>query len=557
MKIKKRIKLLLVLLVIITGTTAFYRDDPRNYEITKNLDIFFSVFKEINTLYVDEIDPGKSIKTAIDAMLAELDPYTVFYPESKIEEFKFMTTGEYGGIGAIVQRRAKKVVIIETYQNYPAAKAGLKPGDEILSIDDVNVSSKTLDEISELLKGKDNTILKMQITRPGITNPKNFLLTRSKINISPVPFADAVDSIGYIRFTSFTDNSAASFGKALNNLLINKKISSLIIDLRGNPGGLLNQAINIVNFFIPKGNLVVETRGKVKDWNTKYRTQNQAIDTSIPIVVLVNEGSASASEIVSGSLQDLDRAVVVGHRTYGKGLVQTTRKLAYHTRLKVTTAKYYIPSGRCIQALDYTHRRADGSVFQIPDSLISEFTTRNGRKVFDGAGIQPDILSDSLKYDENLRTIFQKNYIFDYATLFAVNHNSIPKIRNFFVNDSILNDFYNFLNQKNFKFTSKEQKSLKSFKNSLTSSNRSNREILQYITELNKILSEQNNIKKLDSPIIKRYLGMEIVGRYYYQKGRLAYNLRHDKMIDTAYYILRHPDYYQKILMGKEGEHRK
>jgi len=552
-------KTIIILTIIIFGgvATAFYRDDPRNFEITKNLDIFYTVFKEINTYYVDEIDPGKSIKKAITSMLSNLDPYTVFYSESQIEEFKFMTTGEYGGIGAIVLRRKNKVVVVEVYQNSPADKAGMKAGDEIFSIDKVNVSGKTLDEISELLKGKDNSLVNIIVKRYGKRENERLQVQRSKINISPVPFYQAVDSIGYIRFSSFTDKSAKIFKDALVDLVNNKHIKSLIIDVRGNPGGLLNQAIQIVNYFIPKGQKVVETRGKVKQWNAVYRTQNNPIAPDLPIAVLVNGNSASASEILAGTLQDRDRAVIIGNRTYGKGLVQTTRKLIYNTHIKITTAKYYIPSGRCIQALDYTHRDNNGNVKNFSDSLISKFKTSNGRVVYDGKGIKPDIFSDTLGLSKTISELLQDYYIFDFATIFASKTKNIAIPENFDLNQSIIDEFYSYLNEKGYKIRSNELKLIDSLK-ILTKNDKNKKDLNYELAKIETMLS--SNTKMLndnDFSMLKRYITLELIGRYYYQTGRFEYNLFHDSSIDTAKYILKNAQYYQNILQGRQGEHLK
>jgi len=552
-------KTIIILTIIIFGgvATAFYRDDPRNFEITKNLDIFYTVFKEINTYYVDEIDPGKSIKKAITSMLSNLDPYTVFYSESQIEEFKFMTTGEYGGIGAIVLRRKNKVVVVEVYQNSPADKAGMKAGDEIFSIDKVNVSGKTLDEISELLKGKDNSLVNIIVKRYGKRENERLQVQRSKINISPVPFYQAVDSIGYIRFSSFTDKSAKIFKDALVDLVNNKHIKSLIIDVRGNPGGLLNQAIQIVNYFIPKGQKVVETRGKVKQWNAVYRTQNNPIAPDLPIAVLVNGNSASASEILAGTLQDRDRAVIIGNRTYGKGLVQTTRKLIYNTHIKITTAKYYIPSGRCIQALDYTHRDNNGNVKNFSDSLISKFKTSNGRVVYDGKGIKPDIFSDTLGLSKTISELLQDYYIFDFATIFASKTKNIANPENFDLNQSIIDEFYSYLNDKGYKIRSNELKLIDSLK-ILTKNDKNKKDLNYELAKIETMLS--SNTKMLndnDFSMLKRYITLELIGRYYYQTGRFEYNLFHDSSIDTAKYILKNAQYYQNILQGRQGEHLK
>ena len=557
MKLIKKATIFFILIVFGAAATAFYRDDPRNFEITKNLDIFYTVFKEINTYYVDEIDPGKSIKVAISSMLSNLDPYTVFYSESQIEEFKFMTTGEYGGIGAIVQRRKNKVVVVDVYQNSPADKSGMKAGDEILSIDKVNISGKTLDQISELLKGKDNSLVDIVVKRYGSSQNKTLKIQRNKINISPVPFYQAVDSVGYIRFSSFTDKSAKIFKDALVDLINNKHIKSLIIDVRGNPGGLLNQAIQIVNYFIPKGQKVVETKGKVKQWNAVYRTQNNPIAPDLPVAVLVDENSASASEILAGTLQDRDRAVIIGNRTYGKGLVQTTRKLIYNTHIKITTAKYYIPSGRCIQALDYAHRDEKGNVKNFSDSLRSQFKTLNGRIVFDGKGIMPDVFSDTIGISSMISQLLNNYYIFDFATKYTSKNKKIENPVNFDLKQSVINEFYSYLNENGYKIRSNKLKLVDSLK-ILIKNDIHQKELSAEISKIEKLLNEDTKIlNDNDFSMLKRYITLELMGRYFYQQGKFEYNLYHDKTIDTAKYILKNAHYYQNILNGTQGEHLK
>jgi len=366
--------------------------DNKNFEIAKNLDIYFSLFRELNTFYVDEVDPGKLVKESIDDMLSSLDPYTNYIPESDIEDFRFMTTGEYGGIGALISKHGEEIIISEPYEGFPACKSGLMAGDVILEVAGKSTEKMTTEDVSNLLKGSAGQTVNLKIKRYGQKKPLNIDIVREKIVIEPISYYGMLnDEVGYIHLSNFTKDCSEKVKKAMLDLKEAKGAKNIILDLRGNPGGLLIESVNLCNLFLNKDCEVVSTKGKVSQWDKVYKTTGNPVDTEIPLVVLVNRGSASASEIVSGTMQDLDRAVVIGTRTFGKGLVQTTRDLSYNTKLKVTTAKYYIPSGRCIQALDYSHRNEDGSVGHVPDSLISEFSTKNGRKVYDGGGVVPDI----------------------------------------------------------------------------------------------------------------------------------------------------------------------
>ena len=384
-KIKK------IFLALIVSLSLFGFADSY-FEIAKNLDVFTTLYRELNNYYVDETDPGKLMKTGIDAMLKSLDPYTTYIPESEIEDFKFMTTGQYGGIGAVITQRNSYVFISEPYEGFPAQKAGLIAGDKILKIDGVSAKDKTTEEVSKALKGEPNTEVKLLIERRG-QDSFNVVFKREKISVKSVPYSAFIkDNIAYLKLRSFTRNCTKDIKRELQNLQKDKKINGIVLDLRNNPGGLLNEAVSMVNLFVEKGEEVVSTKGKIKSWDNIYKANNEPFDTETPIIVLINQGSASASEIVAGALQDLDRGVVIGQRSFGKGLVQQTKKLSYNAQLKLTVAKYYIPSGRCIQALDYSNRNKDGSVGKIADSLMTEFKTRNGRIVYDGGGIKPDMI---------------------------------------------------------------------------------------------------------------------------------------------------------------------
>ena len=532
-------------------------DDNKDFETTKNLDIYYNLFKNLNTLYVDKIDPTKMIQTSIDEMLKSLDPYTVYIPESRMEDFKFMTTGEYGGLGASIKDYNGSMIITDVYENYPAQKAGIVPGDIIVAIDGKNVEGKTTDQISELLKGQSGTTILLTVRKPTTKSNVEKKITREQIKIESVPYYAMVDKeIGYMILSSFTENSGEEVKKALVALKA-KGAKSIIFDLRDNPGGLLMESIKICNLFVPKGKEIVSTRGKYSTNNAIYTTNEQPIDTSISMVILVSSGSASASEIVSGSMQDLDRAVIIGERTYGKGLVQSTCDLTYNTKLKVTIAKYYIPSGRCIQALDYSHRNADGSVGKVPDSLRTEFKTKHGRSVFDGGGIFPDLEVKEDDFGNIVEGLMDKNIIFDFVTKFQSEHKSIDSAETFTLSDAVYNDFVTFAKSKQFEFQTETDKQIKILEDDAKEES--------YLTSVKdeiealkkKIANEKKNDFSKYKEQIKRIIGSEIASRYYYQKGRIRFNIGHSKELKEAIAILKDKNRYNAILSGKEGTHLK
>jgi carboxyl-terminal processing protease len=412
----KRI-LLICLIIILSGSSLFFISfSTDDFKLIKSLEIYYSLFRELNLFYVDETDPEKLVESSINGMLEDLDPYTSFIPESDQENFNFMTTGQYGGIGALIRRNGEYAIVAEPYFNFPAAKNDLKAGDTILFIDGVSMKGKEISYISDHLKGTPGTPVRVTLRRIGVKNEFEKTLIREKIVINNVPYYGMIDDhIGYIRLANFTTDAAKEVKNALVELRRKHAPTGIILDLRGNPGGLLIEAVDIANLFVEYGQEIVSTKGRVNQWDYTYKTRGIPVDTKIPLAVLVNSSSASASEIVAGSMQDLDRGIIVGQRTYGKGLVQTTRNLAYNSKLKVTTAKYYIPSGRCIQALDYSNRNEDGSVGTIPDSLISEYQTKNSRKVFDGGGILPDIITTPWNLSQFTISLYTQNIIFDYA----------------------------------------------------------------------------------------------------------------------------------------------
>ena len=551
MKTNRILKAALALSIVVIMGLSFwgFKTDQKNFEISKNLDIFYTLFRELNLFYVDDIKPEKLIKTGIDDMLESLDPYTNYIPEEDMDDFKFMTTGEYGGIGALISKRGSNIIVAEPYEGFPAQKAGLKAGDIFLEVDGKEVNKTTVEEVSARLKGPAKKVLKLKMMRPDTKKPFELDLIREEIKIDPVTYAGMLDAkTGYIRLSSFTDGCSDRIKNSFLELRDIKGATSVIIDLRSNPGGLLGEAVRMVNLFVKRGEEVVSTRGKVAQWDKTYRATEQPIDTVMPLIVLVNRGSASASEIVSGALQDLDRAVIIGKRTFGKGLVQTTRDLSYNTKLKVTTAKYYIPSGRCIQALDYSHRNKDGSVGNIPDSLIHEFATKKGRKVFDGGGIVPDIKMDQDTLGDLAFKLIQENIIFDFATRFAATHPSIAPPDQFTIDDNIYNDFHQFLLSKPFTYESRSEQALRGLIET-AKKERAYEETKAEFESLGKKLtknvdSDLNKFRKEVSSV----LADEIVTRYYYQKGAVIASFKDDTDIAKAKSVLSNHKEYLALL---------
>lgn len=548
-------KLIIFAGIFLLGLSFFsFKGDNRNFQIAKNLDIFNAIFKELDMFYVDTVNPEKTIKEGIDAMLMQLDPYTNYFAEEDMGDLKQMITGKYGGIGSLITfyKAKNRVAIAEPFENTPAAKAGLKAGDILLEIDGKDLLGKKQDEVSNLLRGEIGTSFMLKVERPGEKKPLEFKLTRESIQINPVPYYGIVGkNTGYIVLTSFTDKSAKEVRKALIDLK-QKGITSLILDLRNNGGGSLNEAVDIVNLFVPKGKEVVSTKGKVKQWDRTYKTTREPLDSEIPLAVLVNSGSASASEIVAGALQDLDRAVIVGTKTFGKGLVQTTRDLPYNGSLKVTTAKYYIPSGRCIQAIDYSHRNEDGSVGRIPDSLTTVFHTSVGREVRDGGGISPDKEIKAEKLPNILFYLVADNQIFDFATDYCLKHPTIVPVEEFEVTDEDYAAFKEKVKKADFKYDRQSEKVLKNLKEVAEFEGYMD-DASEEFAALEKKLNH-NLDRDLDhfSKDIKRLIADEIVKRYYYQKGSILEQLKDDENVEEAIKILNDQPEYQKILTKKE-----
>jgi carboxyl-terminal processing protease len=532
------------LIIIFSSSTT-----DKDFEITKNLDIFITLYKELNQNYVDELLPGELMKIAIDKMLEALDPYTVFIPESEIEEYRFMTTGQYGGIGALIHKDSMDIVISEPYEGFPAYKAGLRAGDIILEVNGKSVKGKNTSEVSEMLKGAPGSKVTIKIKHPITNEIKEYTIERAEIKVDDVPYYGMVDpKVGYIRLTSFTQNASQNVKSAFEKLKSEHPgMESVILDLRNNGGGLLFEAVNIVNLFVDRGQIVVETRGKIKETNKIYRTLNPPVDKNIKLAVLINGNSASASEIVAGSIQDLDRGVIVGQKSFGKGLVQNIIPLVYNTSLKVTTAKYYIPSGRCIQAIDYSHRK-NGSPIKLADSVQRVFTTKNGRIVKDAGGILPDI---EIPYDSLSPiavSLVLKNHIFNYATLYVHAHPSITDPEKFKLSDEEYQKFVNYLADKDFDYTTKTEKKLQELKNALENEKYFQLVASEFESIKQKVSHDKNRDLILFKDQIKELLESEIVARYYFQKGRIKYELSNDKELKRAIEILLNDNEYKKIL---------
>jgi carboxyl-terminal processing protease len=549
-RINNKVKVFIICTFLISSSVVFLAFNEKDFEITKNLDIFISLFREVDTYYVDNKSPEELINAGINGMLEILDPYTTYIPEANTDDIKFMTTGQYGGIGALIRQGGDYIIVTEPYEGFPAQKADIRAGDTLISINGVSTKGKSVSDVSQMLKGNPNTRVEIKLKRIGDTSliSKDFL--REKITIKNVPYAGIIkDNIGYIRLGNFTSDAAAEVKSAFTDLK-KKGAKAVVLDLRGNPGGLLNEAVDITNLWVNKGQEIVSTKGKAKQWDNIYRTEKTPEDTLIPMAVLVDRGSASASEIVTGSLQDLDRAVIIGQRTFGKGLVQTNRPLSYNTHLKITTAKYYIPSGRCIQALDYSHRNEDGSVGHIPDSLISAFKTKNGRVVYDGGGIVPDIKVDAPIPANITYKLYAENLIFDFATYYAYEHDSIESPDKFEITDKIYSDFLNYLKNKNFSYETSSNEKLNELVEVSKSEGYYNVAKGEIDALRDKLKADKNKDLELFKPEIKRLLLDEIVTRYYYQQGGIISGLRDDIQLERAIEILGQPNVVSSILHG-------
>ncbi|MEX1002874.1 MAG: S41 family peptidase [Crocinitomicaceae bacterium] len=551
----KLIVQIVVIIALIWPAGWSFAQDDRNqssdFEIYKNLELFELVYKTVDMNYVDESNPGHLMKVAIDAMLHELDPYTTYIPESRMEDYKLMTTGQYGGIGALIQQQGDRVVITDPYEGFPAQKAGLLAGDVLLEINGQDVKSLSSSDVSEKLKGKPGSELEVTVNRNGEVITKK--LNREEVKLSPVPYHDMVtDKIGYIKLNSFTQTAGADVLDAFQDLKKNRGMEKLILDLRGNPGGLLIEAVKIVNMFVKKGEVIVEMKGRESRKDVKYTAALKPTDLQIPIAVLVDGNSASASEIVSGALQDFDRAVIVGRTTYGKGLVQRPLDLKYNAKIKVTIAKYYTPSGRCIQKLDYSGRITGQDAEEVADSLLTKYYTRNGREVIDGRGVEPDIQIEEKDYSKLTATLVVNHIIFNYATLFRVEQDAIAPPKEFDLTEQMYQDFVNYVLEQDFEYSTDSENIMKQLK--LTAEEEKLMEIAkeEYAALLEKFKPSKARDLATFKEEISEILADEIVGRYYFQKGRYAHNLKEDRYIQKSIEILNNSARYKDILNIQE-----
>lgn len=539
MKMKKY---LIALVIVLTAGLSLYSftHDQKNFEIAKNLDIYYTLFRELNAFYVDDINPNNLVKTSIDKMLESLDPYTNYISEADVEDFRFMTTGEYAGIGALISKQKDNIIIAEPYEGFPAQKYGLRAGDIILEVEGKSTSTMTTEDVSNLLKGPAMRPVKIKILRPTDNKTIEVDVVREKISIDAVPYYGMLDNkTAYIRLANFTQDCSEDVKKAYLELKKSHDPDALVLDLRSNPGGLLIESVKIMNLFVPKGTEIVSTRGKVKEWDNTYKALQNPVDTTIRLAVLINRGSASASEIIAGAMQDLDRGLVIGQRSFGKGLVQTTRDLSYNAKLKVTTAKYYIPSGRCIQALDYSSRNEDGSVGAVPDSLVSQFNTRNGRKVFDGGGVVPDIKVAQESLSSLAIELVTRFYIFDFATQYAAKTPSIAQPEEFTISDDIFSEFTNFVKQSDFKYESQTEEAYAELVKIAASEKYFDLASNEFKALEAKLKPDFDKDIRLFRKEISDLLREEIVSRYYYQKGSVRATLNNDPSILKAVETLR------------------
>jgi carboxyl-terminal processing protease len=537
MKNKNTNRLLLiaaaVILVLLTAGFLMGSQETKDFKLTKNLDIYISLFRELNAFYVEEIDPEKLVTRSITSMLSTLDPYTVYYPEEATEDLDFLTTGKYGGFGSLIRKSGDYILVTDVYKGFPADRNGIRPGDLMLSIDGNSLKGVSSEKASDMLKGEPGTEAEITFRRNGEDFVKT--LKRERISISAVPFYGlADDNTGYIRFTNFTRDCIAEVREALVDLKDNRGASNLILDLRNNPGGLVNEAVEIVNLFVGPGQEVVSTRGRARQYDAVFRTTKAAVAPDMPLVVLINSGSASASEIVAGALQDLDRAIIVGERSYGKGLVQVARPLSYKAQVKITTAKYYIPSGRCIQAVDFSHPNEDGSVGHVPDSLIKTFYTRNGRPVQDGGGIIPDVTVESDMFKRFTSELYVRNMIFDFATEYYWSHTQPVSLDSLKITGTDLEQFAGFLRKRNFTYQTGSEILLGELANAAKEENlydANSDEIEKLKSGLSHSLERDLEAQKDD---ITELLESELAGRYFYDAGVVEYSLAGDSQVQEA-----------------------
>ena len=545
--------------VAITATVFLFiraRTNDQYFEISKNIDVYTNLMKELNLYYVDPIEPGKLVKTGIDAMLEDLDPYTNYITESDIEEYEFMTTGKYGGIGANMHRKGDDIYIGDVYENSPAQKAGLHPGDMVESIDNQAVKGKSIEDLGMLMKGSPGTQITMKIKDAFTHTVSQKIITRSEIEISSVPYASlegAQKNIAYVRLTQFTQGCARQVRDAFDSLQkAQPGLKGMVLDLRNNPGGLVEEAVGICNIFVDKGQLCVSTKGKIPDLDKEYKTTGNVWNKNMPLTVLVNHSSASASEIVAGTMQDLDRGVIIGERSYGKGLVQVVHPLGFNARLKLTIARYYTPSGRCIQMIDYAHRNADGSVGFIPDSLKKAYKTKAGRTVLSGGGIAADVNIKDEPTSMIGVTLYTKNYLFDYATDYASKHKTIAPAEKFTLTDAEFNDFAKWLENKDYSYKTETEEGLDSLKRMAIKEKYYDDAEREFEALKSKLSHDKKQDLLKHKEQVKEMLENEIASRYYYTRGRIAQGMQHDKELDKAIALLEQTAEYEAVLKPKK-----
>lgn len=542
---KRILKITAILGIVAIGMSATMSPRNKYFEILKNLEIFTNLYKEINTYYVDDVDPGQLMRTGIDAMVESLDPFTNYISESEIEGYRFMTEGKYNGIGAISQKIDSFVTIVELYEGQAAAEAGLKPGDRIIAVDGKDAVGKSPEEVNNILRGFPGTEVRLTIRRPGLTEDIDISLERSEVEVDNVPYYGMLnDEIGYIALTTFTREAGKNVAEALISLEEEHEgLKGIVFDLRGNGGGLLTEAVNVSNVFIPRGETVVTTKGKVKEWDRSFNTMGNATDEEVPLVVLINDRSASASEIVSGVMQDYDRGVLMGQRSYGKGLVQNTRDIGYNSKLKLTTAKYYIPSGRCIQSVEYE----DGEPVDIPDSQRTPFKTRNGRTVLDGGGVKPDIVVDKFTDAAIVKSLIDQHLIFEFVTEHFIGVDSIGAVEDYRFED--FDAFVAYLDDRAFQYDTESEKLLKKLVEAIEEDGYDLKDEIASLQQ--DIKASKKDALQKNQEIIVDLIEKEVASRYYYQRGKIKMSLRNDKEIEEAIALLGDTARYNSILSGQ------
>ncbi|HAQ64434.1 MAG TPA: peptidase S41 [Bacteroidales bacterium] len=536
---------------LMIASTSVIAQNNNNFEIGRNTEIFMALMKELNTNYVDEIFPGKLTRTALEGMLESLDPYTNYISEADVEEFRFMTTGEYGGIGVLTHTKGDTIVISEVHDNSPAAKAGIKAGDRVLEVNGESAIGKSDNDIALIIKGQPGIEIQFKVLSPGKNLVKSLALKRETIKLGNIPFSTVIKpGIGYISLERFTQGATRDVKNAFDKLFASDSLTGLIIDLRGNGGGLLNEAVGICNLFVGKGQHIVSTKGRFQSRSQEYGTTLEAVAPNLPLVILVNGTSASASEIVAGALQDIDRAVIIGDKTYGKGLVQNIVPLPYNAQVKITVAKYYIPSGRCIQAIDYQNRDSEGKGLAIPDQLHKSFTTKGGRFVRDAGGIEPDIKIDTSNAYLRLSSIITGLYLFDFSTIYASQHETIAKAADFISNDQLFESFYGYLERNNYPMTSDLQKYFKDFSDVYTNNGTDSLLQISYNRMVEDFKANALSEVRKNKELVKDWLKIEIVSRYYGQRGRIEAAIGSNQAVSAAIRVLTDKSAYDSILAG-------